>query len=91
MANAYRDENDVPTLIALQNDGSTITRLLANPTTHGLKVSDGTGGSDAGNNQNNAERDDNSIPTFLAVSSTDGVTPVNVYCDSSGNLLVQST
>lgn len=44
MANAYKDENDVSTLIASSNvDGQTPVRLFADPVTHRLLV-DGTGG-----------------------------------------------
>lgn len=39
MTNAYRDENDVPTLIASSNvDGFTPVRLYADPVTHRLLV-----------------------------------------------------
>lgn len=39
MANAYRDENDVPTLIAVSSaDGQTPVRLWADPSTHRLLV-----------------------------------------------------
>ncbi len=48
MAQAYRDENDVPTLIASSNvDGRTPVRLYADPVTHRLLV-DGTGGGGGG-------------------------------------------
>jgi hypothetical protein len=87
---AKKDDNDVSTLIgALNTDGKSITLIKANPTTHLLSVSDGTTGSDFG--PVNALRDENHIPVLLAVSSVDGVTPVVVYCDSSGNLLTKST
>lgn len=44
MANAYRDQNSVPTLIAVSNvDGQTPVRLFADPVTHRLLV-DATGG-----------------------------------------------
>lgn len=90
MANASHDENHVPTLIAVLNsDGSTIVPIKADPTNHGLEVSDGTTGSD--NGPTNAKHDQNHVSTLVAVSSADGVTPVVVYADSSGNLLVQST
>lgn len=89
MANAKRDENNVPTLIAgLNTNGSTIVRVKANPSNHGLKVSDDTTGTDHG--PANALRDENSVPVIMAVSSADGVTPVVVYADSSGNLLIDS-
>ncbi len=39
MANAYRDQNSVPTLIAVSNvDGFTPVRLYADPVTHRLLV-----------------------------------------------------
>jgi len=44
MANAYRDQNNVPTLIAVSSvDGVTPVRLYADPTTHRLLI-DTTGG-----------------------------------------------
>lgn len=90
MTNAYRDENNVPTLIAaLNTDGLTIKRVCANATTHKLCVSDGVTGTDHG--RSNAVRDENNVPVLLAVRSDDGVTPIEVYADSSGNLLIQST
>lgn len=88
--NANRDQNNVPTLIGVLNtDGTTVTRVKADPTGHGLEVSDGTTGSDHGTL--NAKRDENDVPCLMAVSSVDGKTPVAVYVDSSGNLLIQST
>lgn len=39
----------------------------------------------------NASRDENSVPSLLAVSSTDGVTPIAVYADpTTHRLLVTS-
>jgi len=47
MANAYRDQNSVPTLIASSNvDGQTPVRVYADPVTHRLLVD--TGGSSSG-------------------------------------------
>lgn len=90
MANASRDQNSVPTLLgALNTDGTTPIKVLANITFNTLKVSNGVGGSDFGRTV--ATRDQNSVPVLMAVSSADGVTPVEVYADSSGNLLIQST
>lgn len=90
MANAYRDENSIPTIIGtLNTNGSSITRIKANSSTHALKVSDGTTGSDHG--PVNALHDENSVATLQVVSSSDGKTPVSLYIDSSGNLLIQST
>ncbi len=45
MSNAYRDENDVPTLIAASSmDGFTPVRVYANPSTHRLLVQAASGG-----------------------------------------------
>lgn len=91
MTNAYKDENSIPTLIATSNvNGNSIIRVLANSTNHGLKVDDNTTGTDHGNNGNIANRDENNVPVLIAVSSTDGITPVEVYVDSSGKLLIDS-
>lgn len=58
MANAYRDQNNVPTLIAVSNvDGVTPVRLFADPVTHRLLV-DATGGGGTG--------------TVTSVASADG-------------------
>ena len=90
MTNAYKDENGIPTLIAVLNtDGSTIKRVLCNPTNHALKVTDNTTGSDHG--PANAKKDENFVSCIMAVSSADGFTPVSLYTDSSGNLLIQSS
>lgn len=89
MSNASLDENGIPTLIcALNTDGTTITRVKVNSSTHTLKVVDDSTGSDHGTI--NALRDENSKVCLMAVSSADGVTPVAVYADSSGNLLIDS-
>lgn len=87
--NAAKDENGVSSLIAVLNsDGSTVQRVKTNPSTHRLKVADGTTGSNLG--PTNAARDQNFVPTLMAVSSVDGRTPVAVYADSNGNLLVDT-
>lgn len=45
MANAYRDQNNIPTLIAASNvDGQTPVRLWADPVTHRLLVDSNGGG-----------------------------------------------
>lgn len=90
MANASRDENSVPTLLAASSaDGKTTLRILADAASNRLMVNDGTSGTDHG--PINSPRDENGIPALIAVSSADGFTPVVVYADSSGNLLIQST
>lgn len=92
MTTASRDQNNVPTLIAAsKNDGTTIVKIQVSATTHGLIVQDAHTGSDNGNNGGNAMRDENSVPVLIAVSSVDGVTPVEVYGDpATGALLVDS-
>ena len=78
MANAARDENNVPTLTAiLDSDGETITRVTVDPSTHVLSVDDDTTGSDNGPGDR-ALRDENFVTTLIGVSSVDGVTPVPV-------------
>lgn len=90
MANAKRDENNVPTLIGVLNsDGTTITLVKADPATHRLSVSDGTTGSNFGTT--NSKRDENSVRCLAGVSSSDGRTFITSYVDSSGKLLIQST
>lgn len=89
MADAKRDENDVPTLLGtLNTDGATTVRVKVNASNHSLKVVDDTTGSDHG--PTNAPRDNNFVPALMAISSADGVTPVVVYADSNGNLLIDS-
>lgn len=89
MANASKDENGVSTLIGVLNTtGTSIVKVLANASSHALKVNDGSTGTDHG--PKNAMKDENAVSTLLAVSSADGVTPVTIYTDSSGNLLIDS-
>lgn len=88
MANAKRDQNDVPTLLAgLETNGSTLVLIQANPTTHALLVATSTVGVDYG--PVNSPRDENSVPALMGVSSSDGVTPVVIYATSDGKLLIQ--
>lgn len=89
--NAQRDENHIPTLIAtLNTDGSTIIPVQVNALNNGLRIDDDTTGSDSGNNGDIANRDENHVPVLIALSSVDGVTPVEVYADSNGKLLINS-
>lgn len=91
MADAPRDSNYNPTLLAVSNsDGVTPIPLRVNPTTHRLLLSNGTIGSDLSGD--NASRDNNYVPTLLGVSNSDGSTTAPLYADpSNGKLLVQST
>lgn len=91
MAQATRDENNVPTLLAvLDTNGTTITQVAANPSNHGLKADDAVSGSDNGPT-GRALRDQNFVTTLLCVSEDDGVTPVAIYADVDGKLLIDST
>lgn len=85
---AYHDSNHIPTLIAVQNDGITLVNIQADPTTHVLSVSDGTTGSD--NGPSNSRHDASHVHVLMATSSADGITPVVVYGDILGKLLVNS-
>lgn len=91
MANTSpRDENRTATLrAALNTNGVTVVNVTAaDSTLHELNVSYGTTGTDFG--VSTAQRDYDRVPVLLAVSSVDGVTPVEVYADSNGNLLVET-
>ena len=91
MADSKRDENRVPTITGVLNsDGTTIVPIQIDPTTHALTVGDGTSGSDNGPSGGNALRDNNRVPVLMAVSESDGTTPVPIYADSSGSLLIDS-
>lgn len=54
-----------------------------------LGVIDGITGSDFG--PTNEARDENNIPVLMAVSSVDEKTPIPLYADKDGNLLIQSS
>ncbi len=90
MANAVKDQNNVPVMIGISSaDGTTILPVYADPTSHLVQVSDAVTGSDL--TGDNALRDENRITTMLAVSDVDGSTPVPIYVNSSNQLLVKST
>ena len=90
MTNAVRDENRITGITAVLNsDGSTITAVTANSSNKSLSVDDNTTGDDLGSPEN-APRDGNYRTVLWATSSVDGVTPVAVYCDSDGKLLINS-
>lgn len=88
MADAKRDNNYIPAILAvLDTDGSTLVRVKTS-TAHILRVSDGTTGSDL--TGDTALRDNNRIVALMAVSEVDGTTPVPLYANSSGELLIDS-
>lgn len=87
MTNAIKDNNNVPTILGVLNtDGATSTVIKADPSTHYLDTSDGSSGSDLGNDS--AGRDQNSVTTLSATDSNGNIIPL--YADSSGNLLINS-
>ena len=89
MANAYHTGNHTPTLICVENDGQTLVNIEANLSTHALATSAGSTGTN--NGPTISRHDESHVSTLLAVSNVDGKTPVVVYGDSSGNLLIEST
>lgn len=90
MTDAYRDSNNVPTLLGTSSDdGTTPVPVQADPTNHGLKIHDASTGSDLSGDV--AARDSNFVPVLMCVSSADGVTPVAVYTHGTdGHLLIDS-
>ena len=90
MTEAKRDQNSIPVILGVLNtDGETPTPPTVDPTTHALGVSNGIGGSDLSGDI--ASRDENGITTMIVVSEVDGITPVELYVNSSGELLIKST
>ena len=89
MESTRRDQNRVTVIFgSLNTDGSTPTMVEADPTTHTIKTSDGTTGSDFSDAP--VERDQNHVPGLMAVSEVDGITPVPLYVNSDGELLIDS-
>lgn len=90
MTDAITDENGAKGITcALNTDGKTIIRIQVNPTNHSLKAVDASTGTDHGKSV--ASVDGNGQKVWLGVSSADGITPIEIYADSSGNLLIDST
>lgn len=86
---AYHDGNGTHTLITVETDGKTLINIQADPVTHALHVSNGASGSD--NGPTTSFHDASHIAILMATSNADGRTPVAVYGDTSGNLLVEAT
>ena len=83
------------------NDATTIVPIIADATLHALRISNGMGGTNNGNNGGNAMLDENSRPVMMGVSSVtatinginyiEGETPVEIYGDpTNGSILVSS-
>ena len=90
MTQAKKDQNQIPVILGVLNtDGETPTPPTADPTTHALGTSNGTTGSDLSGDI--ASRDENGTTTMIVVSEVDGITPVELYVNSSGKLLIKST
>lgn len=88
-SNSFHDNNNVSTLIAVETDGLTLINIKADPSTHRLGTANGSSGSDSGPTV--SKHDGNHVHILMATSSLDGKTPVAVYADINGNILVQST
>lgn len=88
MPNASRDENNIPTLLGVEDTDIVPTPILADPVTHSLSVENSSTGTD--NGRTNALKDENGVPSLLGVSRDDGVTPVPIYANDSGQLLIDS-
>ena len=90
MADAKRDDNQVPALLAMLNtDGLTFVRVKANTSnSNSLKSDDNTTGSD--NGPTSAKRDSNRVLNIMATSEVDGTTPVALYANSDGEQLMDS-
>lgn len=88
MTNAKIDENGRNAIIALlDTDGSTITPICANG--HSLCIDDNTTGSDNGGGSN-AKIDENGRNTLTALSSDGSGAIINLYVNSSNQLLINS-
>lgn len=89
MAYAAKDQSGTNSLIGvLDSSGSLVIAVQANPSTHRLHVADTVPG--ANNGPTTSLKDGNFVSTLIGTSYVDGVTPVPIYCDVHGNLLVDS-
>lgn len=90
MADAPLDENGRQgEFCALNTNGSTITPIKFNVSTHGMEILDGTGQADNGNHQGTAIIDGNGRQSRYGLSSADDGVKIIGYADSSGKLLVE--
>lgn len=89
MTSTPRDNNRIPMLLATNNtDGKTVVSIIADPSSHRIRALDGVSGSSL--SFENSQKDDNRVSAIWGVSSSDGITPIPIYCDSTGKLLTQS-
>lgn len=88
MAEQKYDDNQVPVLMGVLNtDGVTPTAVKATPSTNVINISDATTGSDLGKDL--AARDNNGNPVAIATDANGTI--INLYVNSSGQLLIDST
>ena len=88
-SNASKDDNGTNSLIgALNTSGELIVTVLSNPSTHKLYIADGLTGANYGGGV--SLKDNNFATSLTGVSYVDGKTPVVIFCDINGNLLVDS-
>ena len=91
MANIPIDSNGRPAIGCASNtDGKTIIAAQADPSTHELLVDDNSTGTDHGNNGGQAMIDENGNAVWLAQSSANDGTFVEVYINSSKQILIKS-
>jgi hypothetical protein len=82
------DQNRIPVMMAvLDSDGKTLTNVQV--VGNAMSVDDNTTGSNNSTNVNSL-RNENFKTALWATSSVDGITPVQLYCDVDGKLLINS-
>lgn len=88
MGEILSDNNQIAVIAGVLNtDGDTPTMVKANPTTHILECSDGTSGSDFGDDI--IARDNNGETVMAATDANGNI--INLYVNSSGQLLIKSS
>jgi len=81
------DQNWVTTILAEKSDGSKKTvNVVADPTSHRLKVTMSNIATASDNTY--GARNENQVPVLIAVSAVDGKTPIPIYADSNGAILI---
>ena len=89
MANAKGDDNRIPLLLAtLNTDGVTPQPVNVDPFSHAISSNIGTTGTGF---STTGTRDQNRVTGMYGVSSADGITLVEIYANSSGELLMDQT
>ncbi len=73
----------------LDTDGQTVVPIYANPSTHAIKTASATTGSSF--TSTTAQRDANRKTVIWGVSSADGITPIYIAVNSSGEVLIDIT